>query len=56
MKCKNGKYKYGKRGRCQYDTLEQCKKAAAAIHAQGGKSTKDCGKSEVEKLDCGCKK
>lgn len=34
MKCNNGKWKYGKRGKCIYDTLEKCKEAAAAIHAQ----------------------
>jgi hypothetical protein len=32
MKCANGKYKYGERGACQYDTLASCKAAAAAIH------------------------
>lgn len=32
MKCANGKYKYGEKGRCQYDTLASCKAAAAAIH------------------------
>lgn len=32
MKCANGKYKYGERGNCQYDTLAACKAAAAAIH------------------------
>jgi len=33
-KCANGKYKYGERGRCQFDTLEACKAAEAAIHAR----------------------
>lgn len=33
-KCNNGKYKYGKRGRCQFDTLERCRAAEAAIHAR----------------------
>ena len=33
-KCSNGKYKYGKRGKCQFDTLEHCKAAEAAIHAK----------------------
>lgn len=33
-KCNNGKYKYGKRGRCQFDTLEKCRAAEAAIHAR----------------------
>ena len=34
MKCSNGKYKYGEKGRCQFKTLEACKKAEAAIHAR----------------------
>jgi len=33
-KCNNGKYKYGERGRCQFDTLEACQAAERAIHAQ----------------------
>jgi hypothetical protein len=33
-KCNNGKYKYGERGRCQFDTLEACHKAEQAIHAR----------------------
>ena len=38
MKCNNGKYKYGEHGRCVYDTLEACKRAAAAIHAKPEKA------------------
>lgn len=34
MKCSNGKYKYGERGKCVFDTLAACKRAAAAIHVQ----------------------
>ena len=34
MKCANGKYKYGEHGKCVYDTLAACKRAAAAIHIQ----------------------
>ena len=34
MKCKNGKWKYGEHGNCQFDTLAACKAAAAAIHIQ----------------------
>ena len=37
IKCSNGKWKYGKKGRCQFKTLVACNKAAAAIHAQGDK-------------------
>ena len=45
IKCNNGKYKYGERGRCQFDTLEACQAAEAAIHARENKpkSTKDMG-------------
>lgn len=34
IKCSNGKWKYGKKGSCVYDTLQKCKDAAAAIHAK----------------------
>ncbi len=37
MRCANGKYKYGVDGNCQFDTLEACHAAAAAIHIQEGK-------------------
>ena len=40
IKCSNGKWKYGEKGRCQFKTLEACKKAAAAIHANEDKKTK----------------
>lgn len=41
-KCSNGKWKYGQKGNCQFDTLESCKAAERAIHArEGGKATKD---------------
>lgn len=33
-KCSNGKYKYGQRGNCQFDTLERCEAAEQAIHAR----------------------
>jgi len=36
--CNNGKYKYGERGRCQFDTLEQCQAAERAIHARENKT------------------
>jgi hypothetical protein len=32
MKCSNGKWKYGEKGKCVYKTLEACKRAAAVIH------------------------
>ena len=37
MKCSNGKWKYGANGNCQFDTLEACHAAEAAIHIQEGK-------------------
>lgn len=48
MKCANGKYKYGAAGNCQFDTLADCKAAAAAIHIhepkamQADYSCEDC--------------
>jgi hypothetical protein len=36
-KCANGKYKYGKRGNCQFDTLGACEAAERAIHAREDK-------------------
>jgi hypothetical protein len=39
-KCANGKYKYGQKGNCQFDTLEACKAAEAAIHAREGEKGK----------------
>jgi hypothetical protein len=32
IKCSNGKYKYGERGDCIFDTLAKCKAAAVAIN------------------------
>ena len=32
-RCSNGKYKYGLRGNCQFDTLASCEAAERAIHA-----------------------
>lgn len=37
-KCNNGKYKYGERGRCQFDTLGGCEAAERAVHAQQNKA------------------
>jgi hypothetical protein len=36
-KCSNGKWKYGQRGNCQFDTLAACEAAERAIHAREGK-------------------
>lgn len=57
-KCNNGKWKYGERGRCQFDTLEACKAAERAIYARKPKketkdlldeNCKDCNCSETKK-------
>lgn len=32
FKCPNGKYKYGTRGDCNFDTLTKCKEAEMAIN------------------------
>ena len=59
IKCNNGKWKYGKKGKCQFDTLEKCKDAAAAIHANPNKSEEEIT-AVAEDLailfvkDCGC--
>jgi len=50
-KCSNGKYKYGERGRCQFDTLSSCEAAERAIHAREG----DKAKKELSPCD-DCKK
>jgi len=34
QKCSNNKYKYGEHGKCVFDTLAACKRAAAAIHIE----------------------
>lgn len=31
-KCSNGKWKYGTRGECNFDTLTKCKEAEMAIN------------------------
>lgn len=45
-KCSNGKWRYGNRGKCVFDTLKECQDAEAAIHAQEDEkdsNDKDCG-------------
>lgn len=52
--CNNGKWKYGERGRCQFDTEQACKAAEAAIHAREPapkKSTKLSKKVDATKDD-----
>lgn len=52
-KCNNGKWKYGERGRCQFDTLAACRAAEAAIHARKPKKDTKMS-SENTKTNCGC--
>ena len=53
-KCNNGKYKYGERGRCQFDTKGACEAAERAIHARQNKTkpTKDMGGGCGPGCDC----
>jgi hypothetical protein len=44
MKCANGKWKYGEHGNCQFDTLADCKAAAAAIHINNPTAKEDAMK------------
>jgi hypothetical protein len=59
-KCSNNKYKYGERGRCQFDTLSSCEAAERAVHARESKGVvmkaeyfqeplEDCEKTYIEK-------
>ncbi len=34
IKCKNGKWKFGVLGRCQFDSKAHCERAARAIYAK----------------------
>lgn len=52
-KCSNGKYKYGERGRCQFDTLAACRAAEAAIYARKPKKPRKDLSTEQCKGDCG---
>ena len=60
-KCNNGKYKYGERGRCQFDTLGACEAAERAIHARENKkdmassTAQCCGRKDCNCKDCRCK-
>ncbi len=51
FKCSNGKYKYGERGNCQFDTLKACQAAEAAIHAR--ENPKKVLEPQRTKGDCG---
>lgn len=39
--CSNGKWKYGVRGRCQFNSKAHCEKAQAAIHAKQNRRNKN---------------
>lgn len=43
FKCSNGKWKFGKKGRCQFNSKSHCQGAERAINAKKGKVKK--GKS-----------
>jgi len=45
-KCSNGKYKYGEKGDCQFDTLGSCKAAERAIYARKRKLTNELQTNE----------
>jgi hypothetical protein len=47
-KCSNGKWKYGKAGTCQFDTLEACQKAERAIHARENAKELDMAKKPYD--------
>jgi hypothetical protein len=49
FKCANGKYKYGERGRCQFDTLAACEAAERAIHAQENKKDENTNSSTPQR-------
>lgn len=44
-KCSNGKWKYGERGRCQFDTLAACEAAERAIHAEQNRKKEEEAKT-----------
>ena len=48
-KCANGKYKYGQRGNCQFDTLGACKEAEQAIHARENAKGETVAKKPYDK-------
>lgn len=49
FKCANGKYKYGERGRCQFDTLAACEAAERAIYAQENKKDENTNSSTPQR-------
>ena len=48
-KCSNGKYKYGLKGNCQFDTLEKCQEAERAIHARENIKETNMAKNPYDK-------
>jgi len=54
IKCSNGKWRYGNKGRCQFSTLEACKRAEQAINIQNpNRKTLDPQLQQTES-DCSC--
>jgi len=46
IKCSNGKWKYGEKGKCIYETKKKCNDAAAAIHIEEEKENEAKHKSK----------
>lgn len=46
MKCSDGKWRYGNKGKCEFHTKEKCESAESAIHIRenGGSVQENCGK------------
>lgn len=51
FKCSNGKYKYGQRGRCQFDTLGACEAAERAVHAQENKINENTNSTSKQRTN-----
>lgn len=51
IKCSNGRWRYGNRGRCQFDTLAACRRAEQAINIEKPKKAKTL-ESENTKSCC----
>ena len=41
IKCSNGKWKIGQKGKCVYKTKKKCEQALAAIHSDKNKKDTD---------------
>ena len=41
IKCSNGKWKFGEKGKCSFKTKEACETAGSVIHADKGDKKDD---------------